>query len=254
MARSLPTPNEILALAAEVLATHHPDADAAFVAGSFMRGQGSPTSDIDLVVLHPSLPNAYRESFVFKSIPVETFVHDPETLTWFLEHDRKDGHPALIGMLVEGVIIGPRQQTANDFKHHASQLLAAGPPPLGSDALERLRYGITDKLDDLAADRSPSERIAIGAALYPLLVELFLRGNNRWNASGKWSARLLQQADPPLARQFESAFLALYNGSDRHAVIQLADTLLSPHGGRLFANYRSNAPATWRASFNPHGS
>jgi hypothetical protein len=254
MAASLPMPDEILALAAEILATHYPDADAAFVAGSFMRGQGSATSDIDLVVLHPSLPHAFRESFIFKNIPVETFVHDLETLSWFLEHDRQDGHPALISMLVEGVVIGRSENTAAKLKRHASQLLATGPPPLAPDALQRLRYGITDKLDDLAADRSPAERIAIGAALYPLLVELALRGNNHWNGTGKWSARLLHQMNPPLAQQFESAFLFLYDCSVTHAVIQLADNLLTPHGGRLFANYRSNAPASWRSPFNPYGS
>jgi predicted nucleotidyltransferase len=246
MSRSLPTPQEILELAAEILTARYPGADAAFVAGSFMRGQGSPTSDIDLVVLHPSLTHAYRESFLFKDIPVEAFVHDPETLSWFLEQDRKDGHPALISMLVEGVLIGPRQKTAGDFKNLASQLLAEGPPPLDPDALQRLRYAITDKLDDLAADRSPAERIAIGAALYPLLVELALRGSNQWNGSGKWSARLLHQANESIAQQFESAFLTLYNGSNTQAVIELADTLLAPHSGRLFANYRSDAPSDWR--------
>jgi hypothetical protein len=251
MAPSLPTPNQILELATEILSTHYPEADAAFVAGSFMRGQGSPTSDIDLVVLHPSLPQAYRESFLFQNTPVEAFVHDPETLSWFLEHDRQDGHPALIGMLLEGVLIGPHQKTADDFKQHAAQLFAAGPPPLSPDALERLRYAITDKLDDLAADRSPSERIAIGAALYPLLAELLLRGNRQWNGSGKWNARLLHQFDTSLAHQFGSAFLSLYNGSDTQAVLQLADTLLAPHGGRLFANYHSSAPADWRT---PHSS
>jgi hypothetical protein len=248
MAPFPPTPNEILNLAAEILVTHYPDADAAFVAGSFMRGQGSPTSDIDLVILHRALPHAYRESFVFKNIPVETFVHDPETLSWFLEHDRQEGHPALIGMLVEGVVIGRIQNTAAKLKHHASQLLAAGPPPLNPDALQRLRYGITDKLDDLATDRSPAERIAIGAALYPLLTELALRGDNQWNGAGKWSARLLHQHNPRLAQQLESAFLALYNGSNTNAVIQLGDTLLAPHEGRLFAGHRTNAPANWRTS------
>jgi len=254
MARSLPSPSEIRTLASEVFATQYADADAAFLAGSFMRGQGSPTSDIDLVVLCPSLPHAFRESFLFENIRVETFAHDPETLTWFLENDRNDGHPALIGMLIEGVLIGPRQKTAADLKQLASRLFAAGPPPLNTDALERLRYAITDKLDDLATDRSSAERIAIGAALYPLLVELVLRGNNQWNGSGKWSSRLLHQNDAGLAQRFESAFVALYSGSDTHAVIQLADILLASHGGRLFAGYRSDAPAHWRSPFIPSGS
>jgi predicted nucleotidyltransferase len=249
MKHSAPTPNEIRELAIEVLAAHHPNADAAFVAGSFMRGEGSATSDIDLVILHPSLTQAYRESFIFKGIPVETFVHDPETLSWFLEHDRKDGHPALIGMLIEGVLIGPRQDIGHEFKQCALQMLAEGPPSLSTDALQKLRYAITDKLDDLEADRSPAEIIAIGAALYPLLVELALRGSSRWNGSSKWSTRLLNQMDASIAQQFETAFLALYNGSDTHAVIRLADTLLEQDGGRLFSGYRSNAPADWRSPF-----
>jgi hypothetical protein len=246
MARPVPSPSEILSLASEILATRYPAADAAFVAGSFMRGQGSTTSDIDLVVLHPSLPHAYRESFTFHDLPVEAFVHDPETLAWFLEQDRLDGHPSLIGMLVEGVLLGSNQQPAATLQQHASEIFAAGLPPLSPDALDRLRYTITDKLDDLAADRSPAEHIAIGATLYPLLVELVLRGNNHWNGTGKWSARLLHQFDEPLAHHFESAFLALYNNATPAAVLELAETLLAPHGGRLFANYRSNAPADWR--------
>jgi hypothetical protein len=212
-----------------------------------MRGQGSATSDIDLVVLHPALPQAYRESFLFKDVPVETFVHDPETLSWFLEQDRKEGHPALIGMLIEGVLIGPRQNTGHEFRKRAEQIYADGPPPLSADAMQRLRYAITDKLEDLEVDRSPAEIIAIGAALYPLLVELVLRGSSRWNGSGKWSARLLHQMDTSVALQFETAFLNLYNESDTRAVLRLADQSLGHHGGRLFSGYRSDAPSDWRS-------
>jgi predicted nucleotidyltransferase len=248
--RSVPTPNEILKIAVEVLRAYYPDADSAFVAGSFMRGQGSATSDIDLVVLHPSLAQAYRESFIFQNVPVETFVHDPETLLWFLEQDRKDGRPALIGMLIEGVLIGPRQDTGHDFKKRAVQIFAEGPPSLNADAIERLRYAITDKLDDLEADRTALERIAIGAALYPFLVELALRRSGRWNGDGKWQARLLGQMDVSVARRVETAFLSLYDGSDTQAVRGLAEDLLEQHGGRLFAGFRSDAPADWRSPLN----
>jgi hypothetical protein len=117
------------------------------------------------------------------------------------------------------------------------------------DALQRLRYAITDKLNDLEADRSPAEVIAIGAALYPLLVELALRGSSRWNGSSKWSARLLNQMDTSIAQQFETAFLNLYNRSNTRTVIQLADNLLAHHGGRLFSGYHSDAPTDWRSPF-----
>ncbi len=216
-----------------------------------MRGEGSAASDIDLVVVHPFLPQAYRESFIFQGIPVEAFVHDPETLSWFLEQDRETGSPALIGMLMEGAWIGPRQDTARDLKGRAKQIFADGPPPLTADALERLRYAITDKLDDLDPDRCLAERIAIGAALYPLLVELALRGNGRWSGSGKSSARLLSQMDVALSVRFETAFLSLYNGSDTSLVKQLADEVMVHHGGRLFSGYRSDAPSAWRSPYTP---
>jgi hypothetical protein len=249
MKSSVPTPNETVEIGVEVLAAHYPDADSAFVAGSLMRRQGSATSDIDLVVLHPSPVQAHRESFIFQGIPVETFVHDPETLSWFLEQDRKGGHPALIGMLMEGVLIGPRQDIARDFKKRALKMFVEGPPLLNTDAIERLRYAITDKLDDLETDRTPAERIAIGAALYPLLAELALRGNSRWTGSGKWHARLLNQMDVSVAQQVETAFLSLYDGSDPQAVLRLSKNLLEQHGGRLFSGYHSDAPADWRSPF-----
>jgi hypothetical protein len=129
----------------------------------------------------------------------------------------------------------------------AAQIFAEGPPPLGTDKIERLRYAITDKLDDLIADRSPADIIAIGAALYPLLVELTLRGSGRWNGSGKWNARLLGQLDASVAQRFETAFLNLYHGADTVSLLRLADEVLEPHGGRLFAGYRSDAPAEWRS-------
>jgi hypothetical protein len=251
MERSSPAPHEILDIAAETIAARYPDSDSAFVAGSFIRGEGSATSDIDLVVLRPSIAQAYRESFIFRNFPIETFVHDPETLSWFLEEDRKCGRPALIGMLLEGVVIGPRQDIGRDFKRRALQLFTEGPPSLSSDAIERLRYAITDKLDDLEADRTPAERIAIGAALYPLLLELTLRGSGRWNGSGKWHARLLSQMDASVAHQLETAFLSLYDGSDTHAILRQSENLLEPHGGRLFSGYHSDAPADWRCPFVP---
>jgi hypothetical protein len=189
------------------------------------------------------------ESLRFRRIPVETFVHDPETLSWFLEQDRKDGRPALIGMLIEGALIGPRQGTGADFKKRASQMFAEGPPSLNTDAIERLRYAITDKLDDLEAERTPAERIAIGAALYPLLVELTLRGSNRWNGDGKWCGRLLNEMNASEARQVEEAFLSLYDGSDIQAVLRLAENILDQHGGKLFSGYHSKAPADWRSPF-----
>jgi hypothetical protein len=84
----------------------YPNAAAVFVAGSYLRGEATIYSDLDLVVIFDQLPSAYRESFRFGTFPIEAFVHDPETLRYFiLEVDRASGIPALPQMIVEGIEI-----------------------------------------------------------------------------------------------------------------------------------------------------
>jgi predicted nucleotidyltransferase len=69
--------------ARKVARTRYPDAVLLLVAGSIVRGEGTPHSDLDLVVVYPKIEAAFRESFVFDGLPVDTLVHDPETLHYF---------------------------------------------------------------------------------------------------------------------------------------------------------------------------
>jgi hypothetical protein len=64
-----------------------------FFGGSLARGEGTATSDFDLVVVFEKLDNARRESFSFDGWPVEAFVHDPATLRYFFGRDRDAGVP-----------------------------------------------------------------------------------------------------------------------------------------------------------------
>jgi len=98
--------HNVLKLAYSICEQRYSEAKALFAAGSFIRGEETAFSDLDLVVVYESLPNAYRESFRFDGIPVEAFVHDPQTLNYFfLEVDRPSGVPALPQMVQEGVEI-----------------------------------------------------------------------------------------------------------------------------------------------------
>jgi hypothetical protein len=223
------------------------DADFAFVAGSVMRGTATPSSDIDLVVLYSKLPHACRESMIFEGTAIEIFVHDHATLRWFFEADVRIGRPVLIGMVAEGVMVGPRLENAARIQEEARSILAAGPPPLDRDSLDRLRYQITDRLDDLRDDRPDFERLAIGAALYTLLGDLILRGNGVWSGAGKWLPREVVAFDSAIGRDFITAFDLLFREGLTAPVLDLAEQVLAPHGGLLFDGYRSDAPAEWRA-------
>jgi hypothetical protein len=248
------TPDQATALATRIAEARFPTAATVFVAGSIIRGEGTTLSDLDLVVLHPRLERAWRESFLFEGTPVEAFVHDPETLNWFFRSDVEAARPALIGMVAEGRIVGPRPDLGRDWQLRARDILARGPPPASPEKLNRLRYEITDKIDDLRGDRSAEEMIAIGAALYSPLAELLLRNRGGWLGAAKWIPRLLRQSDPLLASRFTAAFQMLYCEMETHEIMALADVALAPHGGRLFDGDHRLASAAARLAVNDSAS
>src|SRR5688572_33134370 len=106
-----------------------------FLGGSVMRGEATPASDLDVVVVYERLPNAYREAFAYAGWPVEAFVHDTETLERFFEMDRRRGLPALMSMVGEGVEVPGATEFSARLKRRAAELLEAGPPPWDEDEL-----------------------------------------------------------------------------------------------------------------------
>jgi len=225
----------------------YPEAATAFASGSYIRGEATPYSDIDLVVVYTSLPNAYRESFYFNNFPVEAFVHDPETLRYFiLEVDRPSGTPMLAQMIVEGIEIPGPNALTRSLKEFAAADIAAGPPQLSPDDRRGYRYGITDLIDDLREPRSDAELAATGTQLYGSLANYYLRMNGFWSAAGKSIPRVLRRANEDLSARFTVSFQELFQKSEIGAVLALAAEILEPDGGFLFDGYRLDAPPDWR--------
>ena len=237
----------IIRVANAIRSDRYKDAMAVFAAGSIVRGEGTAYSDLDLVVVYAGLPCAYRESFKFDGYPVEAFVHDPETLEYFfVDVDRPSGVPALPHMVLEGIEIPESTAVSRALKQRAAAVIDAGPPALDTDDERRMRYFISDVLDDIRAPRSRDELIGAGARLHEQLADYHLRRCRLWSAKGKAVARVLGEVDPALAARYGDAFAALFTRSDPEPVIHLAEDLLRDAGGPLFEGYRSEAPPTWR--------
>jgi len=239
--------NQALVIANHVFAARFQGASCAFAAGSIMRGEGTPSSDIDLVVVFDHLDAAWRESFIESGLPVEVFVHDPQTLTWFIENDAKNGYPIMVDMIASGVVIGPDIDRAEALKTFAVNILAKGPPPFEGEKRDGIRYLITSLLEDLRDVRSPAERRAITAQLYQPLADVALLGRCAWSGKGKWIPRLLNKLDSDLAQRFDHAFEHAAQG-DTVPLQLLAENELARHGGLYFAGDKRMAPADARSS------
>ncbi|HEX7314990.1 MAG TPA: nucleotidyltransferase domain-containing protein [Pyrinomonadaceae bacterium] len=213
-----------------------------FLGGSVMRGEATPASDLDIVVVYERLPNAYREAFVYGGWPVEAFVHDAETLVEFFETDRRRGVPALMSMVWEGSEVPEASEFSARLKRSARELLEAGPPRWDEEELTLRRYRLTDWVDDMRHPRSGEELVATGAWLYQDAAEFYFRVRGMWSAHSKTIPRRLRAADADFAERFLRAFDALFTEKRPGPAIALVEELLEPFGGLLFDGFRKEAP------------
>lgn len=237
--------------ASEIFRARHAGARVLFLAGSVMRGEGTPASDLDIVVVYERLPNAYRESFTHRGWPVETFVHDVETLNYFLtESDRKDGFPSMANMVLEGREIPEPTALSQSLKRLAAETVAAGPSALSAEDLERTRYVLTDKVEDIRFPRTDAELVASGADMYETVADFYLRSRGLWSAKGKAIPRRLREVDAQFAARFGEAFESLFNAKRPGQVVALVEEVLAPFGGFLFDGYKLDAPNDKRKPFD----
>lgn len=227
--------------AQRIFRERYEEARVVFLGGSVMRGEATPTSDLDLVVVYERLPRAYREAFVYGGWPVEAFVHDAETLAEFFESDRRRGVPALMSMVWEGSEVPEASAFSAEWKRRARELLEAGPPPWDEEELTLRRYRLTDWVDDVRHPRSGEELVATGAWLYQDAAEFYFRARGMWSAHSKTIPRRLRGTDADFAERFLRAFDALFTDKRPEPVIALVEELLEPFCGLLFEGFRREA-------------
>jgi Nucleotidyltransferase domain len=239
--------SHVVEAAGRIRSHRYAGADVVLAAGSLVRGEGTPFSDLDLVVVYERLDHAYRESFRFDGLPVEAFVHDPSTLEYFfLEVDVPSGIPSLPQMVIEGVEVPGPTALSRALKTRAAAIVAAGPPALDDESERRMRYFVSDLLDDLRAPRSRHEAVGAGARLYEQLATYVLRQRGLWAARGKAIPLRLRHVDAGLGDAYCTAFAELFASGDAGQVIRLAEDLLGEAGGPLFDGFRIDAPTTWK--------
>ena len=231
----------------ELFETRYQGAEAIFLAGSVIRGEASSYSDLDLVVVYPKLPAAYRESFTHRSWPVEAFIHDPDTLRYFFDKiDRELGRPTLAEMISEGHEVPGPSPTTDRLKHLARKTLLEGPPALSESDLQDRRYQLSELVDDIREPRSRQELVASATVIYNELADYYFRARREWTGGGKAIVKRLKKTDPGFGRKFTDAFDSLFVSGQTKPVIDLVEEILGRDGGLLFDGYRRDVPADWR--------
>jgi hypothetical protein len=215
-----------------LIAERFPDASAALLGGGVLSPRRTPMSDLDIVVLLAGPPAPYRESVRFRGWPVELFVHDEQSIRYYLAKEVAERDPTTAKLCAETVVLADHDGAADRIRGEAAALLLAGPPPLTPGELDAHRYGLTDLLDDLAGSTDPGETLVIGWNVFAETALLALLHAGHWLGGGKWLLRELRDLDPDLADRLVAAT------GDRVRLTQVADVVLARTGGRLWEGYR----------------
>ncbi len=216
-----------------------PACDAALLAGSIVRGEGTATSDLDMVIVTKELTAPYRESLYAYGWPIEVFVHTPTSYREFFVIDIQRRRPSFLRMCVEGIILQDHEGVAQRLKQEARELLEQGPHPLSKEEITQLRYALTDNLDDFIGSVRQGENFFIASELAKLSSELVLSYHGHWIGKGKWVLRALHAFDPQLAQRLTDALETFCHQGSKDDLITFAQEALDLVGGRLFEGYSS---------------
>lgn len=237
--RDLPDPLQTIQ---KLIQERYDSAMAIFWAGSVSQNQGTPASDLDLIIVFKEIPNAYREAFIYEGWPIDVFIHDPDTLRYFFEESRVgNGISGLISMILNShEVLAPNDFSSN-IKTLAREALKRGPAEWSKEQIDKERFLITDILDDIKFPASKEEQIASAAHLFEPLIQFYFRAQKKWCASGKSIIRYLQMDNPDLALKFTKSFEALFQAGDATGVELVVNKILAPYGGLLWDGFKSNA-------------
>lgn len=238
---------DYIGIANEIRNRKHPESNSLLLAGSIIRNEGTKYSDLDIVVIYQSLQRAYRESFIFDGVLVETFVHDPETVNYFLNNfDKLDNSSTLAQMIVEGIEIPYSTPLSREIKKVANEYIIAGPNELNKQNIDNMRYAITNLVDDIRDSKNKPELLGTMSYLYTSLSEFYFKANGYWAGSDKYVSRLLKKYDVNLEKKLFDAFSTAIKDVNIDKVIEIAEDILKPFGGFLFDGYRLDATEEMR--------
>src|SRR4051794_35700502 len=218
-----------------------PHAVQAWLGGSTTAGRATATSDLDVTVLLDEA-DVHRESLVHDGWPVELFVHTAESVALFVAKDLARRRPTMARLVATGVpLLG---EGGDDVGRHCREVLDAGPPPVAADDLEQRRYGLSDLLDDLTGAAHDEEATAIAVEVWRETAELALAAAGAWSGTGKWLVRELHALDERRGTHLTAALdLGLHRAlaGERASLTAVADEVLAPLGGRLWAGFHRTA-------------
>lgn len=222
-----------IAIATEFVKQHYPTCSAAFLAGSVAIGAGTPSSDLDILVITPDERPRWT-TLMEADWPIEVFILSPDMYRDAFAKDVRRRRPFFLSVCTQSVVLVDRDGIAERMKKEAQQLLAAGPSPLNDEELVEYRHELTWMRDDFADTDDLDEARLMAQDLAVTAARFYLAYHRHWLGLGKWLLRELRAASPAHAREFTEAMSAINCNGDKAPLLAFANAMLDFVGGARF--------------------
>ena len=227
----LPDPyDQALQLAVQFILGYVPDVRAILVSGTILRGNPSPSSDLDIYVLRKK-SERQRVQRWFNGVPAEIFINPVKKVFDYLEEERKRARPCTAHMLHTGFTILSLDESLEELQQQAAVQLNRSPDP-SPQQLTMMRYMAATRYEDatdIAQSRPETADMILGQAVYAMLQYAFLKANC-YIPRDKDMLITLEQGFPELARKTR-AFYSSAKHIERLALAQeIAESTIQTHG------------------------
>jgi predicted nucleotidyltransferase len=195
------------------------------VAGSIVRGEAGPSSDLDVFVVHDKSWRL-REQRRFAGVPAELFVNPPAQVRRYFEREHADGRPCTAHMFATGEVIEPAHPVIAELVREAREWLSQRVEP-SEAALTQRRYGAVDLVDDARdiIDRDPAAAALLLAEAVRDIVAYVFWQRRMFQPRRKHMLTALAEVDPAAAALVRT-WSTSHGGAALSAVEALANHVL----------------------------
>ena len=217
-----------------------PGCNSALLFGSVARGDVSPRSDLDVLVVMPHDVKPYRESYDEYGWFIEVWVVSRRYAEATVRRPVQNQNPVALTAYAEGLILKDEEDFAQTLQEKARAILNEGPPPLTSQDIDTYRYVMTDWLDDFLDASEYDQAVLIAHDLTVKAAEFIVALHGHWIGERRWLYRALQGLDHPLAGQLMEKLVGFYKTGNKDGLVSHIEAILALRGGRLYEGYHQS--------------
>lgn len=222
--------DQALHQAVRFILTYVKDVRGILVSGTILRGDPSPSSDLDIYVIREKLQRQRLQRW-FNGIPTEIFINPQKKVYDYFAEERKSARPITAHMLHTGFTILTLDDSIGELRQQAALELHRTPDPTPQQ-LTATRYMAATRYEDatdITRTKPETANMILGQAVYAMLHYYFLK-NNRFLPRDKDLLEKLELLDTELA-QMTRAFYGNSSFEERLALARdIANATIETQG------------------------